>query len=55
MSDPVRFLIAMSQALSTMGLYGDDHPATARALDNALERLRSPGGKPEAALYLSYR
>jgi putative nucleotidyltransferase with HDIG domain len=39
MSDPVRFLIAMSQALSTMGLYGDDHPATARALDNALERL----------------
>ena len=40
MSDPVRFLIAMSQALSTMGLYGDDHPATARALDNALERLR---------------
>ena len=40
MSDPVRFLIAASQALSTMGLYGDDHPATARALDNALERLR---------------
>jgi putative nucleotidyltransferase with HDIG domain len=40
MSDPVRFLIAMSQALSTMGLYGDDHPATARAQDNALERLR---------------
>jgi len=39
-SDPARFLIAMSQALSTMGLYGDDHPATARALDNALERLR---------------
>jgi putative nucleotidyltransferase with HDIG domain len=23
-----------------MGLYGDEHPATARALDNALERLR---------------
>jgi putative nucleotidyltransferase with HDIG domain len=40
MSDPVRFLIAMSQALSTMGLYGDDHPATARTLDNALEQLR---------------
>jgi len=40
MSDPVRFLITMSQALSTMGLYGDEHPATARALDNALERLR---------------
>jgi putative nucleotidyltransferase with HDIG domain len=44
MSDPVRFLIAMSQALSTMGLYGDDHPATARALDNALERLRELQG-----------
>jgi HD-GYP domain-containing protein (c-di-GMP phosphodiesterase class II) len=48
MSDPVRFLIAMSQALSTMGLYGDDHPATARALDNALERLRDlQGAKPK--------
>jgi putative nucleotidyltransferase with HDIG domain len=44
MRDPVRFLIAMSQALSTMGLYGDDHPATARALDNALERLRDLQG-----------
>jgi putative nucleotidyltransferase with HDIG domain len=40
MSDPVRFLTALSQALSTMSLYGDDHPATARALDSALERLR---------------
>jgi putative nucleotidyltransferase with HDIG domain len=27
-----------------MGLYGDDHPATARALDNALERLRDLQG-----------
>jgi len=44
MSDPVHFLIAMSHALSTMGLYGDDHPATARALDNALERLRELQG-----------
>ena len=24
MSDPVRFLTAFSQALSTLGLYGDD-------------------------------
>lgn len=40
MSDPVRFLAALSQALSTMGLYGDDHPATARTVDAALERLR---------------
>jgi putative nucleotidyltransferase with HDIG domain len=40
MSDPVRFLAALSQALSTMGLYGDGHPATARALESAVERLR---------------
>jgi putative nucleotidyltransferase with HDIG domain len=38
-SDPVRFLAALSQALSTMGLYGDEHPATARAVDGAVERL----------------
>jgi putative nucleotidyltransferase with HDIG domain len=39
MSDPVRFLAALSQALSTMGLYGDEHPATARGVETALERL----------------
>lgn len=39
MSDPTRFLTALSQALSTMSLYGDDHPAIARALEAALERL----------------
>jgi putative nucleotidyltransferase with HDIG domain len=39
MSDPVRFLAALSQALSTMGLYGDEHPATARSLETAVERL----------------
>jgi putative nucleotidyltransferase with HDIG domain len=39
MTDPVRFLAAFSQALSTMALYGDEHPATARAVDGALERL----------------
>ncbi|HET6837335.1 MAG TPA: hypothetical protein VFH24_04775, partial [Gemmatimonadales bacterium] len=39
MSDPVRFLAAFSQALSTSGLYGDDHPATVRAIEGALERL----------------
>jgi putative nucleotidyltransferase with HDIG domain len=39
MSDPVRFLTAISQALSTMSLYGDEHPATAKVLDVALERL----------------
>ena len=39
MSDPVRFLHALSQALSTMGLYGDDHPAARRAAEAAHERL----------------
>lgn len=39
MSDPVRFLTALSQALSTMALYGDEHPATARGVEAALERL----------------
>ena len=39
MTDPVRFLAAFTQALSTAGLYGDDHPATVRAIDGALERL----------------
>jgi putative nucleotidyltransferase with HDIG domain len=40
MSDPVRFLAAFSQALSTAGLYGDDHPATVRGIEAALERLQ---------------
>jgi putative nucleotidyltransferase with HDIG domain len=53
MSDPVRFLIAMSQALSTMGLYGDDHPATARAVDNALERLSELQG-PSPKLHFTF-
>ena len=53
MSDPVRFLIAMSQALSTMGLYGDEHPATARALDNALEQLRELQ-EPNPKLHLTF-
>jgi len=40
MTDPVRFLTALTQALSTMSLYGDDHPATTRGLEAALERLQ---------------
>src|SRR5215203_1061553 len=40
MSDPVRFLNTLSQALATMSLYGDDHPATARVVAAALERLQ---------------
>ncbi|HEY9014077.1 MAG TPA: hypothetical protein VIM84_03320, partial [Gemmatimonadales bacterium] len=40
MTSPVRFLAAFSQALSTVGLYGDEHPATVRAIHTALERLQ---------------
>jgi len=39
MSDPVRFLTAFSHALSTLGLYGDDHPVTRRACDAAHRHL----------------
>jgi putative nucleotidyltransferase with HDIG domain len=39
MSDPVRFLTAFSQALSTLGLYGDDHPVTIRACEAAYRQL----------------
>jgi putative nucleotidyltransferase with HDIG domain len=39
MSDPVRFLTSFTQALSTLGLYGEDHPATARACDTAYRQL----------------
>jgi putative nucleotidyltransferase with HDIG domain len=40
MTDPVRFLAAFSQALSTVGLYGDEHPATARSVAAALDHLQ---------------
>jgi hypothetical protein len=47
-SDPVRFLAAFSQALSTVGLYGDEHPATIRAVAGALERLHElQGASPQ--------
>jgi putative nucleotidyltransferase with HDIG domain len=35
MSASSRFLTALSRTLSTMGLYGDEHPATRRAVDAA--------------------
>jgi putative nucleotidyltransferase with HDIG domain len=40
MSDPVRFLTALSQALSAMALYADEHPARERALEVAYRELR---------------
>jgi putative nucleotidyltransferase with HDIG domain len=39
MSDPVRFLTSFSHALSTLGLYGDEHPATVRACETAYRHL----------------
>jgi putative nucleotidyltransferase with HDIG domain len=39
MSDPVRFLMALSQALSTVGLYGDEHPAALRGAEAAKRQL----------------
>jgi putative nucleotidyltransferase with HDIG domain len=50
MSDPVRFLTAFSHALATLSLYGDDHPATARAGEAAYRRLtdlQEPSGPVE--------
>ncbi|MFL5490443.1 MAG: HD-GYP domain-containing protein [Gemmatimonadales bacterium] len=48
MTDPVRFLAAFSQGLSTLGLYGDEHPATARSVAAAFERLQElQGSKPQ--------
>jgi putative nucleotidyltransferase with HDIG domain len=39
MSDPIRFLHAFAQALSTMTLYPEGHPARGRLVDAAYEQL----------------
>lgn len=41
MSEPARFLTSLAQALSTMTLYADGHPARARAIDLSFEQLRA--------------
>jgi putative nucleotidyltransferase with HDIG domain len=41
MSDPVKFLHAFAQALSTMTLYPEGHPARGRVVDAAYEQLVS--------------
>jgi len=38
-SDPVKFLGSLAQALAGMSLYGDGHPARARGIDAAFEQL----------------
>jgi putative nucleotidyltransferase with HDIG domain len=39
-SDPIRFLTSFAQALSTMALYADGHPARERVVDRSYEALR---------------
>lgn len=49
MTEAVQFLISLSQALSAIGLYGDVHPATLRAVDQLHDRLsdlQSRSGAP---------
>jgi len=41
MADPFRFLTSFAQALSTMALYGNKHPARERAVDKSFEALRA--------------
>ncbi len=41
MSEPARFLTTLAQALSTMALYADGHPARERAIDLSFERLQA--------------
>jgi len=40
-SEPARFLTSLAQALSTMTLYADGHPARTRAIDQSFEHLRA--------------
>ena len=40
MSDPIRFLTSFAQAVATMALYGNGHPARERAVDRSYEALK---------------
>jgi putative nucleotidyltransferase with HDIG domain len=40
MSDPIRFLVSFGQAVSTMALYQDGHPARERAVDRSYQCLQ---------------
>src|SRR5580704_5641068 len=39
-ADAAKFLNSFAQALSTMALYSDGHPARTRVIDSAFEQLR---------------
>ena len=50
MADPFRFLTSFAQALSTMALYANKHPARERAVDrsfSALRELQADDPKPQ--------
>ena len=48
MSEPVRFLTALAQVLSALGLYGEDHPAGRRFADAAFRQLADlQRGRPD--------
>jgi hypothetical protein len=38
--DPIQFLVSFGQAVSTMALYNDGHPARERAVDRSYRCLR---------------
>jgi hypothetical protein len=40
MSDPIRFLVSFGQAVSTMALYNEGHPARERAVDRSYRCLQ---------------
>jgi len=40
MTDPIRFLVSFGQAVSTMALYNDGHPARERAVDRSYQSLQ---------------
>ncbi|MDE3173539.1 MAG: HD domain-containing protein, partial [Gemmatimonadota bacterium] len=40
MADPAKFLTSFAQALSTMALYADGHPARERAIDRSFQNLQ---------------
>ena len=48
MSDPIRFLVSFGQAVSTMALYNEGHPARERAVESTTASL---GQSHRAELY----
>ncbi|MGH2709434.1 MAG: HD-GYP domain-containing protein, partial [Actinomycetota bacterium] len=54
MSDPVRFLTALSHALASAVLYGEGHPAYARAAEAAYRQLQDLQGESGGRLHFSF-